>query len=383
MNKQKIAILGSGLTAKALALALNKLDVDIDLIQEKPGLLAKKASNATLSISDGSLRILEALGIKKNSSIFWPVKKIILYDSLQHAKPDAEFYNQDLKKFLNYIVKKNFLEKEIEKKITKVKIVQQKISHIEDKHFLQKIIFHNGTQQEYHLIIVTEKEHLKLFSNEKKLNWSYSETAYTFLLHHQKINNSCARQFFLSDGPLAFLPLSPQSTSVVWSVKNKSKTENIILDEKQRLEFLQKITLGIYDKMKVISQPESFPLTFNFLSKIALFRTIFVGDITHKIHPIAGQGWNMSLRDIDDLKRILQVKLSKGYDIGSIEVLQEFEKKTKLSNLLFAVSIDLVRRAFRNQSSSIKKIRKKTFSIVSQPALMNKIIDIADKGLRI
>ncbi len=135
--------------------------------------------------------------------------------------------------------------------------------------------------------------------------------------------------------------------------------------------------------MKVISQPESFPLTFNFLSKIALFRTIFVGDITHKIHPIAGQGWNMSLRDIDDLKRILQVKLSKGYDIGSIEVLQEFEKKTKLSNLLFAVSIDLVRRAFRNQSSSIKKIRKKTFSIVSQPALMNKIIDIADKGLRI
>ena len=165
MNKQKIAILGSGLTAKALALALNKLDVDIDLIQEKPGLFAKKASNATLSISDGSLRILEALGIKKNSSIFWPVKKIILYDSLQHAKPDAEFYNQDLKKFLNYIVKKNFLEKEIEKKITKIKIVRQKISHIENKHFLQKIIFHNGTQQEYHLIIVTEKEHLKLFSN--------------------------------------------------------------------------------------------------------------------------------------------------------------------------------------------------------------------------
>ena len=91
----------------------------------------------------------------------------------------------------------------------------------------------------------------------------------------------------------------------------------------------------------------------------------------------------MSLRDIDDLRRILKEKLSKGYDIGAVEVLQEFEKKTKLSNLLFAVSIDLVRRAFRNQSSSIKKIRKKTFSIVSQPTLMNKIIDIADKGLRI
>ena len=91
----------------------------------------------------------------------------------------------------------------------------------------------------------------------------------------------------------------------------------------------------------------------------------------------------MSLRDIDDLRRILKEKLSKGYDIGAVEVLQKFEKKTKLSNLLFAVSIDLVRRAFRSQSSSIKKVRKKTFSIVSQPTLMNKIIDIADKGLRI
>jgi 2-octaprenyl-6-methoxyphenol hydroxylase len=179
------------------------------------------------------------------------------------------------------------------------------------------------------------------------------------------------------------LPLSPVATSVVWSVKNKSKTENIILNEKNKLEFLQNITAGIYDKIKVASQIESFPLTFNFLSKIALFRTIFVGDITHKIHPIAGQGWNMSLRDIDDLRRILKEKLSKGYDIGAVEVLQEFEKKTKLSNLLFAVSIDLVRRAFRSQSSSIKKVRKKTFSIVSQPTLMNKIIDIADKGLRI
>ena len=383
MNKQKIAILGSGLTAKALALALNTLDVDIHLIQEKQGLFSKKASSATLSISDGSLRILEALGIKKNSSIFWPIKKIILYDGLQQATPDAEFYNQDLKKFLNYIVKKNSLEKEIEKKISKIKIIEQNISHIEAKHYLQKIIFHNQKQQEYNLIIVTEAKYLKLFSNEKKLNWSYSETAYTFLLHHQKINNSCARQFFLPDGPLAFLPISSVATSVVWSVKNKSKTENVILNEKNKLEFLQNITAGIYDRIKIANQIESFPLTFNFLSKIALFRTIFVGDITHKIHPIAGQGWNMSLRDIDDLRRILKEKLSKGYDIGAAEVLQEFEKKIKLSNLLFAVSIDLVRRAFRSQSSSIKKVRKKTFSIVSQPTLMNKIIDIADKGLRI
>ena len=91
----------------------------------------------------------------------------------------------------------------------------------------------------------------------------------------------------------------------------------------------------------------------------------------------------MSVRDIDDLSKILKMKLSKGYDVGSEEVLNEFEKKTKARNLLFAVSIDLIRRAFRAQSSSAFGLRKKTFSIVSQPILMKKIIDIANRGLRI
>ncbi|KFX72266.1 MAG: hypothetical protein FF85_00695 [alpha proteobacterium QL1] len=75
MNKQKIAVLGSGLTANAVALALSSLNLNIDLIQEK--LTPKKLSNATLSISDASFKILENIGIKKNSSIFWPVKKLL------------------------------------------------------------------------------------------------------------------------------------------------------------------------------------------------------------------------------------------------------------------------------------------------------------------
>ena len=126
-----------------------------------------------------------------------------------------------------------------------------------------------------------------------------------------------------------------------------------------------------------------FPLTFEFLKKTVLSRTIFLGDITHKIHPIAGQGWNMTLRDIDILVKDLKDNINKGYDIGDINLLKEFEKKTKTSNLLFAVSIDLIRKSFRAQSPAISSLRKKSFSLASQPEIMSKIINIADKGLRI
>ncbi len=383
MNKQKIAILGSGLTAKAIALGLSDLNVEIDIIQlkSKPNLTF---SNATISISDASLQILENMGIKKNQKTFWPINKIILFDGAQKELPaDAEFFHQKNKKNLSYIVKKDYLEKELQKKCNKLNVVKNKIASIQNDRFLKKIFFQNKKSKDYNLIIATERDNLKILSNEKKINWDYSETAYTFLIKHKKIKNNSARQFFLKDGPLAFLPISNTETSIVWSVKNNSHSEEIILNFNERFDFIKNISSKFYDLLDVSRTVEKFALTFEFLRKTALFRTIFMGDITHKIHPIAGQGWNMTLRDIDILIRDLREKINKGYDIGDTNLLKDFEKKTKTSNLLFAVSIDLIRKAFRAQSPAISSLRKKGFSLASQPEVMSKIINIADKGLRI
>ena len=380
--KQRVAVLGSGLTGKAIAMALLDLNIAVDLIEQTSPSKNFK-SNVTLSISDASLKILQSLGIKKNKSNFWPLKKIILFDGLKkEVKPDTEFYNIHNKKSLSHIVKRNVLEKEISNKLKKVKFVKNKIISIEGKEFLKKITFQNKKTSEYNLIIATEFNNLKLLSNEKKLNWDYSETAYTFVLHHKKVNNNCARQFFLKDGPLAFLPISNTHTSIVWSVKNKSDAQKIILNYEARLNFLKMISVGFYKIIGCTNKLEKFGLTFDFLRKTVLSRVIFMGDITHKIHPIAGQGWNMTLRDIDILVNILKEKLNKGYDIGDLGILKEYEKKTKVSNLLFAMSIDLIRKVFRSQSPAISQLRKKSFSIVSQPSVMNKIINLADKGLR-
>ena len=182
---------------------------------------------------------------------------------------------------------------------------------------------------------------------------------------------------------MAFLPISHTETSVVWSVKNSSDSEKMILSFKDRFNFIKKISAKFCDVLSVTKEVEKFGLTFEFLSKTAVFRTIFMGDITHKIHPIAGQGWNMTLRDIDILVRDLKDKINKGYDIGDAHLLKNFEQKTKTSNLLFAVSIDLIRKVFRANSPAISSLRKKGFSLASQPEVMSKIINIADKGLRI
>jgi len=383
LNKQKIAILGSGLTAKAIALGLSDLNVDIDIIKQK-STLNLAPSNATLSISDASLQILQKIGIKKSQKTFWPISKIILFDGMKNELvADAEFYHKKNKKNLSYIVKKDYLEKELQKKCNKFNVVKDKIVSINNDTFLKKISFQNKKSSDYNLIIATELDNLKILSNEKKINWDYSETAYTFLVKHKKIPNNSARQFFLKDGPLAFLPISNSTTSIVWSVKNNSGSDKIILNFNERFDFIKNISLKFLEVLDVSKKIEKFGLTFEFLRKTALFRTIFMGDITHKIHPIAGQGWNMTLRDIDILVKDLREKITKGYDIGDMNLLKEFEKKTKTSNLLFSVSIDLIRKVFRAQSPAILSLRKKGFSLASHPDVMNKIINIADRGLRI
>jgi len=383
LNKQKIAILGSGLTAKAIALGLSDLNVDIDIIKQK-STLNLAPSNATLSISDASLQILQKIGIKKSQKTFWPISKIILFDGMKNELvADAEFYHKKNKKNLSYIVKKDYLEKELQKKCNKFNVVKDKIVSINNDTFLKKISFQNKKSTDYNLIIATELDNLKILSNEKKINWDYSETAYTFLVKHKKIPNNSARQFFLKDGPLAFLPISNSTTSIVWSVKNNSGSDKIILNFNERFDFIKNISSKFLEVLDVSKKIEKFGLTFEFLRKTALFRTIFMGDITHKIHPIAGQGWNMTLRDIDILVKDLREKITKGYDIGDMNLLKEFEKKTKTSNLLFSVSIDLIRKVFRAQSPALLSLRKKGFSLASHPDVMNKIINIADRGLRI
>jgi 2-octaprenyl-6-methoxyphenol hydroxylase len=107
------------------------------------------------------------------------------------------------------------------------------------------------------------------------------------------------------------------------------------------------------------------------------------GDLLHRIHPLAGQGFNMTIRDIKILSEIIQSKIDLGMQIDS-SILNEFEKKTKDKNFLFSNSIDLIYEIFHLE----KKIKNKSFSKIIQMIGKNKtlgsyLVRFADKGLNL
>ena len=350
----KIAIIGDGITAKLAAIMFKNLKIEPVLIANKRK--NKSVSHATISISNNTANILEQNGIQviKKAN---PVHAIKLYEYKYSGREDVIFYNKTEKQPLSYIILKSDLDKILDLSLNKeIKILKTKP--------------HDSS-----LTLNT------ISSPNKKLKWNYHEKAFTFLISHSKILNFCARQIFLEEGPIAFLPLNSNTTSVVFSINEKSELIQTLGDKNVLEKYLSK-NFEFIKNIKVFSDVESYDLKFQFLNSTFKNNEIYVGDIAHRIHPIAGQGWNMTVRDINNLTKIYKSKIKYGYKLNDYSILKEFDKKSKLNNFVFASSIDLIRRSFKFKNKNLSKGRKKILNeLDTLPELKREIIKVADKGL--
>ena len=199
--------------------------------------------------------------------------------------------------------------------------------------------------------------------------------AYTTILKHTKIENNVATQIFTKNGPIAFLPISNSETSVVCSldIKNRKYNDNEVLDliNKNNPKY----------QIKKILKLSSFNLSSSNLRNYYHENILAFGDLLHRIHPLAGQGFNMTIRDIKVLSEIIQNKIDLGMQLD-LSILKKFEKETKNKNFLFSNSVDFIYEVFNFD----KKIKSKNFNKILRIVGKNKnlssyFIKLADRGL--
>ena len=376
MSKQKICVFGGGVSGLLTAITLSQYNVKIDLVT---GNLNKSINNRTLALSHSNYDFLNQLiNLNTVQKIAWPISKMKLFNvNKKNTFPSEVFqiYNKDTEKKVLFMLENKkffFLMKKAIKKIKKIKI--KKIASTD----LLKL-------KGYNLIINCTGPYSQLTKKIpfKKDYQSYKEIAATFTITHENIKNNIARQIFLNEGPMAFLPISDTKTSIVWSIKdiylsklkNKKNRDNFV---KKKVQSISKI----FFKVNSTSFVEYFNLNFN-LSKDYFFKRILnFGDILHQIHPFAGQGFNMIIRDLLCLKDILDKKLKLGLDIGDKSVLIEFSKKIRSQNFLFASGVDVLNKVFSIKNSPVKNIRDFSIKKINKNIFIKKIIlDLADKGI--
>tara|TARA_B100001057_G_scaffold437581_1_gene469475 strand:- start:226 stop:933 length:708 start_codon:yes stop_codon:yes gene_type:complete len=229
-------------------------------------------------------------------------------------------------------------------------------------------------KKNYKLILNCDPKNLfskKFFYIKDEKN--YNSYAYTTTISHKKIRNTIATQFFLKKGPLAFLPISKYQTSVVYSARGNNDIDMISLINK----YNSKYSITKIDKISNF-ELKSFSLRRYYHENILAF-----GDLLHKLHPLAGQGFNMSIRDIEKLFQIIKNKIDNGLDIDR-SVCLDFEKKTKHTNYIFSSGIDFIYEFFNIESKMNNKLLSKSVKFLGDQKIINKIfIKFADEGIMI
>ncbi len=354
----KVCILGSNLTSLTLAKALVNQKINVHLVYSKNPV--RYHNSRTLGISKSNVEFFNK-NIINIEKIIWKLNRIEIFSD--------NFKKEKLLKF----EKKNEQMFSIIKNFELFSILAKSLS--KNKYF--KKIYTNMKQEDfecYDIVINSDYENpltKKFFY--KKITKNYNSLAFVTTIKHANIENDTATQIFTKRGPLAFLPISKSETSIVYSLHNSKdkKKENI------------KDLIHHYNhkyEIKKIGVIKSFELKSLNLRSYHHKNILAFGDIIHKIHPLAGQGFNMTIRDIKVLLGLINDKIELGLPLDySINI--EFEKILRHKNFIFSNGIDLIHEFFNLERKFKNNILSKSVHFMGKNSSINNFFTrIADNG---
>jgi len=374
MKKHKICIVGGGLTGLISALVLREKGLDIDLIVENK--VSKSKDLRVTAISEKNLEYLKTSLKKIDSKLFYPVKKINLF--FEKDKQIKNFLNFEEGKNLMYFFENSSTKEYLTKLLKSAKINVQKKT-IKSVDLAENKVLTNQSSKTYDLIILCLGANSSIYqkvNGNREIKKNYKEHSITCAVKH-KIKNLGAQQFFLKEGPLAILPYNKNKFSVVWSIEDKYfKTEkNLGSYLKTKLSILlktKKITLG-----KIQSYPLRLLLKKNYYKK----NTIILGDGLHVVHPLAGQGFNLILRDIKKLDELISNNLRLGLSLKDSNIPKDLSENRKPENLLLGLGIDTTRKFFK-KNKYLDPIKENILNNFSKSKFLKKITKkVANLGL--
>ena len=370
---QKICIIGDGLTSLITALSLSENNLQISLI----GDFKKKEDSRVTAISPSNFDFLKKITGKKVKNYFWNCKNIKLY----HEEGTKYLKFMDIEndgKNLMYIVKNSDLKKHLFSLINKnrkIQIIKKKVERIDIKNtsiYLKK----RAINFDFILFCAGRNSNIskKVFP-ERAIVDNSEEKAFTCVVKHN-LNITNPEQYFFKEGAFAILPFEKKKFSVVWSIRKNYLDINIPLLIKKKLKEILKTEKEI-KILKIYSFPISLKIKTNFYKN----NLLSLGEGSYNIHPLAGQGFNLILRDIKELKKTISNHTSLGLQLQNSQIFQNFVKSTKSENLLFGLGINLINKFFdhKNLFHPVKKIILK--DINKNKFLKNLNLRVSDTGI--
>ncbi|HEY2137200.1 MAG TPA: ubiquinone biosynthesis hydroxylase [Xanthobacteraceae bacterium] len=207
------------------------------------------------------------------------------------------------------------------------------------------------------------------------VGWSYGQSAIVTTVAHERPHHGRAEEHFLPAGPFAILPLPNNQSSIVWTESAAEAARIMGLDEAGFHAELEK-RFGLHlGEITVVGPRRAFPLGFAMARSFVADRIALVGDAAHMIHPIAGQGLNMGLRDVAALAEAIVDAARLGLDPGAAGVLERYQRWRRFDTVAMGIATDGLNRLFSNHSDVLRLARDIGLGVVERlPVLKHAFI---------
>ncbi len=231
----------------------------------------------------------------------------------------------------------------------------------------------DGVTLETRLLVAADGVRSKLrdMAGIKTVSWDYGQSGIVCTVRHERPHNGRAEEHFLPAGPFAILPLAPATdgsnrSSIVWTERTADADKLVSGDDLVfEVELEQRFGLKL-GEIAVEDKPRAFPLGLTLARSFVAPRFVLVGDAAHGIHPIAGQGLKLGLKDAAALAETIVEADRLGQDIGAIDVLERYQQWRRFDTLQMGITTDVLNRLFSNDFGPLRQLRDVGLGLVDR-----------------
>jgi 2-octaprenyl-6-methoxyphenol hydroxylase len=382
-----VVIAGGGFTGRTLALALMKLapkgfrvalvDAAVPCADGSQGGGKDSVDARALALSAATRNLLSVLGVwsalEANAQ---PITSIEITDSPLQAELRPHFLDFDdelvagepAAHLVEYGALARALEAAVKNETAIVIIAPETVAAYSPDEFGVAATLKSGRAIRAHLLVASDgkRSRLRDLAGIKCVNWSYPQVGIVTTVAHTRPHNGRAVQHFLPAGPFAMLPLAGNRSSIVWTEEKERGAAIMAIDEEG---FTQELATRFGARLGEISLAgprQCLPLEFQIARSFIADRLALIGDAAHVVHPLAGQGLNIGMRDVAALAEIIVESTRLGLDVGSATVLERYQRWRRFDSAFSAAVMDGLNRLFSNDSAPLRVLRDLGLGLVDR-----------------
>jgi 2-octaprenyl-6-methoxyphenol hydroxylase len=370
MKNCDVIIGGGGMVGMSLAIALAKGGLDVVVADPVPqtAALDAKFDGRVCALSYASVRMFEALGVWEHlEKDAQPINDILVTDAKLGGAPspfslhfDAAESHADA---LGHIVENRHTRTglfAVANTLANLRFVAPAaLTNLQSDALGIVASLANGESIRAKLAVAADgrESPMRELMGLSVISWSYAQWGIVATVAHEKPHNGVAYEHFLPAGPFAILPMTGNRSSLVWTEKDTLAPSMMKLaDEEFDVEIARRFGSHL-GRTEAAGPRWSYPLKFHLARGYVKPRFALAGDSAHGIHPIAGQGFNLGLKDAAALSEIVLDTARLGLDIGTLDTLQKYERWRRFDSLVMSFAMDGLNRLFSNDIAPLRMLR--------------------------